>query len=261
MSGKWISIERPPCGRAFAASVASWAMAMARTMDSPRPWCSSTRVRSSRWKGSKRRWTCSGGITGPASQHRHDRASLRRQERVRPGDHSRAARSRGLDEAPCRAKLGGVIRAISLVAREVGRQDLARRDRTAPSEGAHDSAPVNGEVHRSPHPHVVERRHAGVQEEVVDRRLCETTAPRRKRKRIGGREDARVSSGASARRSAAEPLAFLRASERGRGSRIGRWVAHEHGEQSGARRFNRLQYRARTSGGLTPAPRSVGRRP
>ncbi len=24
-----------------------------------------TRVRSSRWKGSKRRWTCSGGITGP----------------------------------------------------------------------------------------------------------------------------------------------------------------------------------------------------
>jgi hypothetical protein len=29
MSGKWISIERPPCGRAFAVSVASWAMAMA----------------------------------------------------------------------------------------------------------------------------------------------------------------------------------------------------------------------------------------
>jgi hypothetical protein len=65
MSGKWISIERPPCGRAFAVSVASWARAMARTMDSPRPWWSSTRVRSSRWKGSKRRWTCSGGITGP----------------------------------------------------------------------------------------------------------------------------------------------------------------------------------------------------
>jgi hypothetical protein len=32
MSGKWISIERPPCGRAFAVNVASWAMAMARTM-------------------------------------------------------------------------------------------------------------------------------------------------------------------------------------------------------------------------------------
>jgi len=44
MSGKWISIERPPCGRAFAVSVASWAMAMARTMDSPRPWWSSTRA-------------------------------------------------------------------------------------------------------------------------------------------------------------------------------------------------------------------------
>jgi hypothetical protein len=29
MSGKCISIERPPCGRAFAVSVASWAMAMA----------------------------------------------------------------------------------------------------------------------------------------------------------------------------------------------------------------------------------------
>jgi hypothetical protein len=44
MSGKWISIGRPPCGRAFAVSVASWAMAMARTMDSPRPWWSSTRA-------------------------------------------------------------------------------------------------------------------------------------------------------------------------------------------------------------------------
>jgi hypothetical protein len=37
MSGKWIPIERPPCARAFAVSVASWAiamaMAMARTMD------------------------------------------------------------------------------------------------------------------------------------------------------------------------------------------------------------------------------------
>jgi hypothetical protein len=44
MSGKWISIGRPPCGRAFAASVASWATAMARTMDSPRPWWSSTRA-------------------------------------------------------------------------------------------------------------------------------------------------------------------------------------------------------------------------
>ena len=57
MSETWISIERPPCARAFAVSVASWVMAMARTMDSPRPWWSSTRVRSSRWKGSKRRWT------------------------------------------------------------------------------------------------------------------------------------------------------------------------------------------------------------
>ena len=37
MSGTWISIGRPPCGRAFAVSVASWAMATARTMDSPRP--------------------------------------------------------------------------------------------------------------------------------------------------------------------------------------------------------------------------------
>jgi hypothetical protein len=37
MSGKWMSIERPPCGRAFAVSVASWAMAMPRTMDSPAP--------------------------------------------------------------------------------------------------------------------------------------------------------------------------------------------------------------------------------
>jgi hypothetical protein len=37
MSGKWISIGRRPCGPAFAMSVASWAMAMARTMDSPRP--------------------------------------------------------------------------------------------------------------------------------------------------------------------------------------------------------------------------------
>ena len=37
MSGKWISIARPPCARAFAVSVASWAMVIARTMDSPRP--------------------------------------------------------------------------------------------------------------------------------------------------------------------------------------------------------------------------------
>src|SRR5262249_19657474 len=44
----------------FAVSAASWVMA--RMMDSPRPWWSSTRVRSSRWKGAKRRWTCSGGI-------------------------------------------------------------------------------------------------------------------------------------------------------------------------------------------------------
>jgi hypothetical protein len=44
MSGKWISIERPRGARAFAVSVASWAMAMARTMDSPRPWWSSTRA-------------------------------------------------------------------------------------------------------------------------------------------------------------------------------------------------------------------------
>ncbi len=42
MSGKWISIARPPCGPAFAVSVASWAMA--GTMDSPRPWWSSTRA-------------------------------------------------------------------------------------------------------------------------------------------------------------------------------------------------------------------------
>jgi hypothetical protein len=34
MSGKGIAIERPRCGRAFAVSVASWAIAMARTMDS-----------------------------------------------------------------------------------------------------------------------------------------------------------------------------------------------------------------------------------
>ena len=40
MSGKWISIGRRPCGPAFAMSVASWAMAMARTTDSPRPWWS-----------------------------------------------------------------------------------------------------------------------------------------------------------------------------------------------------------------------------
>jgi hypothetical protein len=36
MSEKWISIEATRA-RAFAVSVASWAMAMARTMDSPRP--------------------------------------------------------------------------------------------------------------------------------------------------------------------------------------------------------------------------------
>jgi hypothetical protein len=42
MSGKWIPIERPPCARAFAVSVASWAMALARTMDSPRPCWGST---------------------------------------------------------------------------------------------------------------------------------------------------------------------------------------------------------------------------
>jgi hypothetical protein len=35
-------IESPPCGRAFAVSVASSAMGMARTMDNPRPWWSST---------------------------------------------------------------------------------------------------------------------------------------------------------------------------------------------------------------------------
>ena len=33
-----------PHGRAFAVSVTSWAMAIARTMDSPRPWWSSTRA-------------------------------------------------------------------------------------------------------------------------------------------------------------------------------------------------------------------------
>jgi hypothetical protein len=69
MSGDWISIGTPPCARTFAVSVASWAMAMARTMDSPRPWWSSRRVRSSRWKGSKRRWShsqsqCHGGDAG-----------------------------------------------------------------------------------------------------------------------------------------------------------------------------------------------------
>jgi hypothetical protein len=32
MSGTWISIERASCARAFAVNVASWAMAMARTM-------------------------------------------------------------------------------------------------------------------------------------------------------------------------------------------------------------------------------------
>jgi hypothetical protein len=42
MSGEWIAVERPPCGRAFAVSAASWAMG--RTMDRPRPWWSSTRL-------------------------------------------------------------------------------------------------------------------------------------------------------------------------------------------------------------------------
>lgn len=44
MNGKWISIERPPCACAFAVSVASWATAVARAMDSPRPWWSSKRA-------------------------------------------------------------------------------------------------------------------------------------------------------------------------------------------------------------------------
>jgi hypothetical protein len=44
MSAKWISIQRPSCGCAFAVSVASWAMAMARTMASPRLWWSSLRA-------------------------------------------------------------------------------------------------------------------------------------------------------------------------------------------------------------------------
>jgi hypothetical protein len=37
MSGEWISIVGPPCRGAFAVSVASWAMAIAPTKDSPRP--------------------------------------------------------------------------------------------------------------------------------------------------------------------------------------------------------------------------------
>jgi hypothetical protein len=79
MSRDWISIGTSPCARTVAVSVASWAMAMARTMDSPRPWWLSTRVRSSRWKGSKRRWTTAGVSATAATRatSRTERASAR----------------------------------------------------------------------------------------------------------------------------------------------------------------------------------------
>jgi hypothetical protein len=44
------------------------------------------------------------------------------------------------------------------------------------------------------------------------------------------------------------------------GRRRRRAMGH-YEDVSGARRFHRLRYRAPASGGLTPAPRSAGRRP
>src|ERR1700683_1238311 len=58
----------PPPGRGWAVMVAAWAVAMARTMDRPRPWPPSRRAGRgpSRWKGWKRRATPAGGGARPA---------------------------------------------------------------------------------------------------------------------------------------------------------------------------------------------------
>ena len=65
--GKATSTQRPPSGLGWAATVASCAVAMARTIDSPSP-CPSlnaARRRSSRWKGWKRRSMSADGTGGP----------------------------------------------------------------------------------------------------------------------------------------------------------------------------------------------------
>jgi len=60
-------MARPPPGRGWAVIVAAWAVAMARTMDRPRPWPPSRRAGRgpSRWKGWNRRSTSAAGMTGP----------------------------------------------------------------------------------------------------------------------------------------------------------------------------------------------------
>jgi hypothetical protein len=67
MSGDWISIGTPPCARTFAVSVASWA---ARTMDSPRPWWSSTLGRGAGGRAlDERIERAAGQLSGPVAQH------------------------------------------------------------------------------------------------------------------------------------------------------------------------------------------------
>src|SRR5229473_2188181 len=67
LAGKLTWMWRPPSGRAWVVMVALWAVAIAATMDRPRPCPLSlvVRVVVSRWKGSKRRPICAGGMTGP----------------------------------------------------------------------------------------------------------------------------------------------------------------------------------------------------
>jgi len=64
---KVTSMARPPPGTGRAVMVAAWAVAMARTMDRPRPWPPSRRAGRgpSRWKGWNRRSTSAGGMTCP----------------------------------------------------------------------------------------------------------------------------------------------------------------------------------------------------
>src|SRR5262249_47086780 len=66
-AGKLTVMSRPPPGWARAVRVASWAVAMAWTMDRPRPRPSAFCAESvpSRWKGSKSRWIWPGATTGP----------------------------------------------------------------------------------------------------------------------------------------------------------------------------------------------------
>jgi hypothetical protein len=67
MAGKVTVMVRPPSGLALVVMVASWAVAMARTMDSPRPSPSLRPVRAvpSRWNGWKSYSMAFGGTTGP----------------------------------------------------------------------------------------------------------------------------------------------------------------------------------------------------